>query len=292
MADKNEKAVISSASQRIAQQVTDNAGKIRYILVAALAVVVVALAAFGLFRRSAREARAASERALFQAQIDSYTKPENDAFAAFAAVAAGYSGSDAAVAAKIYQFAVALRDNDYDAAEKAARDFIGQNPKHDFIPRMRLALGQLLLGGDRIDEARKEIEPLSKMGGATAPEAALTIAQIYEREADSLEGSAREAKLMEARNAYTNITSQAQNRFAYWPQSVVLAAEFSLLMVNDKLMNYKHPEPRTMAIAAGGALPGGVSVAAEDMPAPPEDAMELPEGDEKDLVEFEKEIAQ
>ncbi len=291
MAEKKEKDDLSSVSQRLAKQVTDNAGKIRNIIIAVVIVVVAFVAVFLIMRRNASESLAASERALFQAQVDTYTKPENDAMATFAAVAREYSGSAAADSARVYQFAVALKDNDFDAAEKAAREFIKQNPTHAFAPRMRLALGQLLLNINRVDEAKAEIEPLSKLGGATQPEAAITIAQIYEREADKLEGPAREQKLIEAQNAYTNIMAQSQNRFSYWPQSVVLAAEFSLLAVNDKLQGYTHPEPKVMPPAAVGAsLPEGLSV--DIMPAPPSETDDLSDASDDDLVDVEENAAQ
>ncbi len=100
MAEKKEKDDLSSVSQRLAKQVTDNAGKIRNIIIAVVIVVVAFVAVFLIMRRNASESLAASERALFQAQVDTYTKPENDAMATFAAVAREYSGSAAADSAR------------------------------------------------------------------------------------------------------------------------------------------------------------------------------------------------
>lgn len=293
MADKKEKEE-RLISQRLAQQVAETAGKAKYPVIAAIALIIVAIIVIALVRRSNEATRIASENALYKAQIDAYTKLDGDPQSILGEVVGRYPGTPAAAQASIYQFAFAVRDGQAETAEKIARDFIAKNSRHEFVPRMRLALGQLLLDNDRVGDARREIEPLSRQPGATMPEALLTMAQIYEREAEPLkdEPAAYEQKLIEARDAYTNIVAQAQNRQAFWPPSVVLAADFSLLLVNDKLAGYSHPAPK--GAPASAAAPGSEALDVSIIPAPPSDtaaprepaeppaageAPETPEGD-------------
>jgi hypothetical protein len=173
--------------------------------------------------------------------------------------------------ALIFQFTHATSLEDKSIAEKLARDFLKAYPKDDFANRMRLSLGNLLMNAGRLEEAKTEIDAVVRQNDGTLPEALLAQAQIKQLEAELVKADkdAYNKKLGEAREAYASIVSQVQAQREFWPEKVYLAAEFSLLLINDQLAGYQHPAPKLPAAPLSSAEAENMDVGV--VAAPPSD---------------------
>lgn len=247
MAEAKERAPSPSGSP-LAAKVAEKADRIKYFALALLAAFVVCAAIVIGIRNNDAARIAEANNAVFMTGIEAQGKPEAEIMSMFAKIARDYRGLPAAEQAIIYQFGFAFSTNDLAAAEKAARDFLAHYPSSSFAPNMRLALGQTLMNLGRHDEAKRELEPLRDGPAKTLTDARLALAQILEREAEAAAAGGDDAyqdRLEQAREAYTDIVTQSRyagERPIFWPPRVVSFAEYALILINDRLAGYEHPE--------------------------------------------------
>ncbi|MCC8167111.1 MAG: hypothetical protein LIQ31_13430 [Planctomycetes bacterium] len=238
----------------------ERADKLKYIVLAVIVIVLAAIAIVNYMRRAAVEREIAARNDVFRTVIDVSTKPEVDAPAVLAEAARKYSGTPAGASASMFQFAGAFNSDNYPAAEQAARDFIRTYPENELVPRARLALGQSLVMQDKLTEAAGIFRELAAMNDpATFPEAKLALAQTLEKEAeaarDDPEEYRRRLELAEAEYndiaVRSRIASPAQRGF--WPQVVMLSADFALVKIKDTLAGHSFGTPTTMRATAPAA---------------------------------------
>ncbi len=244
----------------IGHALAERADKLKYIVLAVIVVVIAAIAIVNYMRRAAVEREIAARNDVFRTVIDVSTKPELDAKAVLADAARKYSGTPAGASASMFQFAGAFNSDDYAAAEQAARDFIRTYPQNELVPRARLALGQSLVMQDKLTEAAGIFRELAAMNDpATFPEAKLALAQTLEKEAEAVRDNPEEyRRRLELAEAEYNdiavrsrIASPAQRGF--WPQVVMLSADFALVKIKDTLAGHSFGTPTTMRATAPAA---------------------------------------
>ncbi|MDR3211396.1 MAG: tetratricopeptide repeat protein [Planctomycetota bacterium] len=244
-----------SLSQRLADNITVRASKIRWAFWLFFGVLIVALVAVTLVRNQRSGRLTDSENSLYQAQVDAFGRVDADPPAILGQVAENYRGLPAGAKAIMYAYAYQLGENNLEAAESLANDFLKTYPNSRFAPDFHLGLAKLLHNSGKTEEARREVEPLARQDGLDIyPEAALLLAEITESEAEPLADNPelQNQKLTEAREIYTNLVTQAQSRL-YWPPSVRLRADFALLLLNDRMAGYRHPSPQGSPPAAASA---------------------------------------
>ncbi len=238
----------------------ERADKLKYIVLAVIVLVIAAIAIVNYMRRAAVEREIAARNDVFRTIIDVSTKPELDAQAVLTEAARKYSGTPAGASASMFQFAGAFNSNDYAAAEQAARDFIRTYPDNELTPRARLALGQSLLMQNKLTEAAASFRELAAMNDpATFPEAKLALAQTLEKDAEAVRDNPEEyRRRLELAEAEYNdiavrsrIASPAQRGF--WPQVVMLSADFALVKIKDTLAGHSFGTPTTMRASAPAA---------------------------------------
>ncbi len=244
----------------IGHALAERADKLKYIVLAVIVVVIAAIAIVNYMRRAAVEREIAARNDVFRTVIDVSTKPEIDAKAVLADAARKYSGTPAGASASMFQFAGAFNSDDYAAAEQAARDFIRTYPQNELVPRARLALGQSLVMQDKLTEAAGIFRELAAMNDpATFPEAKLALAQTLEKDAEAVRDNPEEyRRRLELAEAEYNdiavrsrIASPAQRGF--WPQVVMLSADFALVKIKDTLAGHSFGTPTTMRATAPAA---------------------------------------
>ncbi len=291
MAEKNEKGNVS-ASQKLADKVAEKAVSGRHYIVAIIiAAVLITVIAF--IYRSRVEAQAiAAENALYKAKMDVAANLGNDYIGIFDRIVSEYPGTPAAAQAIIQQFGYANNASEYETAEKIARNFLKAFSQHQFAPRMRLALGQLLMNDGNLAEARSELEAVQRLNDASYPEATLALAQLLEQEAEAVKDDDAEykKKLILAREAYSNITSQMESPSStqYWPQDLRPFAEFSLTLINDKLAGYTHPAPKNQSQPASAVAADASETDLGLIAAPPQAEAET-QPDEKQAADNQDE---
>lgn len=292
MADKHaepKEEDINSISSRLTKVVTEKADFIKYAALAVFAVLIIALAVVYYTRSANAARRAESENALYRAEYLASQHPDQNASETFAKMAKEYAGLPAGMRAQVMQFSQAFNAKDYAGAATAIRDFLKANPGSSFAPRAQLALGQTLLMQEKYPEAEAE---LRRLAGTRAPstyaEAKFALAQTLERSAESVKDNAEEYKrrLGVAAEEYADIVGQARaiSRRGYWPTAVLMASDYALVTLRDKLAGYDHKLPQGSNAAAptstAAALPS--SLGAGDI--------EVPSGDPLATVKEEAEI--
>lgn len=280
----------------LATKVADKADKIKWFVIVLLLVVVAAMVIFSLVRRQAAEREAAAESRLYQAEIDMLTQPEQDGVAIFGDLAKEYAGLPAGARALIFQFSQAFNTRQYDKAEAAIRELLAKYPKHEFIDRARLALGQALVMQDKTGEAAALFRELTSVSGSPVyPEAKLALAQTLERQAEEAKDDPEEyrRRLEAAREEYNDMVGQARSPLqrSFWPQSIVLPADFALTLLNDKLAGHEHKNPVAAPRSAASALPATIDMTQFAPPSAEEIATDGEVGGEAVEVEEENETA-
>ncbi|MDR1612497.1 MAG: hypothetical protein LBT97_06895 [Planctomycetota bacterium] len=243
----------------------EKADRIKYLVVAAIAVLIASALVIGWVRNAGKARDAAANNALFKAEIETVGKMPDEAVAVFGKVIDEYAGLPAAEQALISQFALLFYANRHKEAEAPLREHLKNFPASAFAPRIRLALGQTLLQLGDIGGAKRELDSLRNGPVEVVPEARLSLAQALEREADAAGDDKAEygRRLELAREAYFEIVNQARTRTSFWPRPIVENAEFSLLLVNDKLAGYQYRNPLRPVPPEGGDF-----VAIDEPPVP------------------------
>lgn len=278
----------------VAHRVAEKADKIKYLVIALIVIVAAAVVIVTTQRRSAASREAAAENAFYQTNVELMAQPEGDVAAAFAKMAKEYAGLPTGARSLISQFAFAFNTRDFATAETALGEFVKGYPKHPLVPRARLALGQTLVMLGRSAEAQPIFQGLAESGSADlVPEARLALAQALELDAEAAKGDAEEyrRRLERAAAAYNEIVVNARidapSQRIYWPQAIVLSADFALVAIKDKLAGHEHSAPLALQHAATGAA-GDEPVMA--LPPPPsEDEADAADDEPTDKGETETE---
>lgn len=249
----------------LATKVAAKADKIKWIVIVLLVLVVAAMVTFSLVRRQAAKREAEAESRLYQAEIDMLTQPEQDGVAIFGDLAKEYAGIPAGARALIFQFSQAFNTRQYDKAEAAIRELLAKYPRHEFIARARLALGQALVMQNKTGEAAALFRELTSIQGSPVyPEAKLALAQALEHQAEEAKDNPGEyrRRLEAAREEYNDMIGQARSPLqrGFWPQSIVRTADFALTLLNDKLAGYEHKNPLAVQRSAASALPATIDI--------------------------------
>lgn len=244
MAEKKEDATVD-VTRKLADKVAEKADRIKYLVLAALAMLIVAGLVIGWVRSSGKARDAAANDALFKAGMDGVGKTPEEFAPILKKVAVDYAGLPAAEQALIFEFTALYYSGKYKEAEEPLRTHMKDFPASAFAPKVRLALGQTLLQQGDFAGAKRELQPLLAGPASVMPEARLAYAQALEREAEAAKDDKAEYanRLERAREAYFEIVNQAQTRTSLWPQGVVQSAEFALLMMDDKLAGYEYRNP-------------------------------------------------
>lgn len=255
MAEKNDSEV--SAETTLSHRVAAKADKIKYLVLAVIAIVAIAGVTLYQQRRSAIAREAAAEDKVFQTLIDIQGTPEADALPALGKAAEELKGLPAGARALMMQFSYAYNTKEYAAAEAAARSFISTYPKSTMLGRANLALGQSLVMQGKVSDAILVFDNLVKTESPEVfAEAKLALAQSYELEADRLKDSDPDAarrNLESAEREYNDIIVRSRTTVGqrgFWPQAITLPADFSLILIKDKLAGYQHEAPRGPESAA------------------------------------------
>lgn len=280
-------------SSTLSRLISEKADKIKYAVLVAVILLVIIFVALTLIRRSTVNREAEAENRMFQTMVDLERAPESDAMAMFAKVAADYPGLPAASRAEMARFAYAYNTRDYVTAEQAARDYLKNFANGSHAPGMRLGLAQsLLMQGKNAEAATMLRDLVSREIPEIFPEAKLALAQALELSAEAAQDDPADHRrlLEQAAAEYNDIIVRSQitvpSQRGFWPQAVTLPAQFSLAVIKDQLIGYKHPEPASadaplteaereavMSIPppANPESPVGASGDPEDgeMPAPP-----------------------
>ncbi|MCC8180178.1 MAG: tetratricopeptide repeat protein [Planctomycetes bacterium] len=277
MRSEHKKADDTSTTSRLAVKVAEKADKLKYIIIAVVVILLVAAGVFSYVRRSRAEKTAAADTAFFTAELEQGQNP-GEGIQIFGKMAQDYAGLPAGARAQIVQFAQAFNTREFATAETAARNFISRYPDSIFTPRARLALAQTVLEMDRVSEAVNMLRELTSVRTPDIyPEAKLALAQALEREAEQVKDSdpaEYRRRLEVAAEEYADIVGQSQSPTGrgFWSQAVVLPADFSLVLVRDKLAGYEHPAPLGRAESAASALPATIDMS--DFPPPAADPVE------------------
>lgn len=253
MAENNtDTQVTPDKFERLSNAVAMKADKIKYLVLAAVIIVIAAVAIFSYTRRSRATRETAAQNQVFQSIVDMQSNPETaDGAAVFGKQAKEFAGLPAGAQAQLLQFAFAYNAKDFAGAEQAARDFIRTYPKSGMVTRVRLALGQTLLQQNRIGDAVSAFrEIVAANEPETFPEAKLALAQALERDALQAQDNPDEyrRRLETAEREYNDIISRSRivgAQRGFWPQAVVLPADYALVQIKDKLAGHTLGEPAT-----------------------------------------------
>lgn len=271
MAEKKDKdEAADSGLSRLSEKVAEKAHIIKYLIVAIVVILVVSGAVFAYLSRQRLAQDTAAESTLFRDQADAAANPGKSGLEAFTKDADAFKGLPAGARARIYAYGSAHQARNLDAAEKEARAFLTEYPQNPFVPRMRLALAQTLMAKGKLPEAVGMFRELKSSGKVDVEaESSLALAQALEREADAAKDNPDEytRRLESARAAYNDIVllARAPNPTMRWPQHVLGVAEFSLVIINDKLAGYRHEAP----VKAAPAAPVGPMMDESLIPPPP-----------------------
>lgn len=285
MADNAEKhkGEEESRTSRLAGTIAQKANKIKYVVLALVIVLIAAMVVFSQQRRAKAAREAEAENKIFQAEVDLANTPENDGIPVFGKLGADYASLPAGARAYINQFAIAFNTRDFAKAETAARDLLKSYPKNIMASRVRLALAQSLLMQDKTTEAQSIFRDLAQSADFTVmPAAKLALAQSLERDAEAVKDNPDEyrRRLEAAEAEYNDIIVRSQisvpSQRGFWPQAVTLPADFSLVVIKDKLAGYRHEAP-VAAPPAPAAVPGEFESVMNIPPPPPESEEEVAE---------------
>lgn len=252
MAENNPETPAQSPDKfdRLSSAVAMKADRLKHIVLAVVIIGIVAIAVFSYVRRSGRERANAAQNQVFQNIMNLQRNADSmDPVAIFGAQAKEFAGLPAGIQAQLYEFAFAFADDKFDVAERAARDFIRANPKNVMTPRVKFALGQtqMQLGkiGDAIASFREQV---AANDPAIFPEAKLALAQALECDAEQVKDNPEEyrRRLEAASMEYNDIISRSRivgGQRGFWPQAVVLPADFALVRIKDRLAGHVLAEP-------------------------------------------------
>ncbi len=282
-ADKNEEK--PSLGHRLAEK----ADKIKYIVIALVVIALAGIALFNYQRRQTAAREMQAENKLYQSEIDLMSKPESDAIGMFSQLAKDYQGLPAGARSLVMKFGFAYNTRDYVAAEQAARDYLKEYPKSPMTSRVRLSLGQALRMQNKTNEAVTVFRELvSAAAPDILPEAKLALAQALESQAEESKDNPEEYKrrLEAAEAEFNDIIVRSQinvpGQSGFWPQAVVLPADFSLVVIKDKLAGYKHQSPRA---AEQPAVTQSELESAAQVTTPPSDTPAEPAAKEEEKPE-------
>gem|GEM_PF-2981595 len=252
MAEKQSYEASPSLSHRVAAR----ADKIKYIVIALVVIVAAGIGIFTYQRQQSEAKEARAENALYQAEIDILNAPETDAAGMFGKMAQEFRGMPAGARALVMQFGHAFNTGDFAVAEKAARDFLAQYPSNILAERAALSLGQALLEQNRLQPAIDELRKLTNTATPEMlPEAKLALAQALEKYAEEAKDNPDEyrSRLAAAEAEYNDIIVRSQisapSQRGFWPQAVTVPADFSLVVIKDKLSGHVHESPVKMSDA-------------------------------------------
>lgn len=281
MAEKNDSGV--GAETTLSHRVAAKADKIKYAVLAVVAVVVIGGVVLYQQRSSAAKREAEAENRVFQTLIDIQSTPESDALPVLAKAAEDLKGLPAGSRALMMQFSYAFNTKEYAAAEAAARSFISTYPKSTMLGRANLALGQSLVMQGKVSDAILVFDNLVKTESPEIfAEAKLALAQSYELEAERLKDSdpaAAHRNLQSAEREYNDIIVRSRTTVGqrgFWPQAITLPADFSLILIKDKLAGYQHEAPRGPESAALNTVEREAAVMATPPPSDEREASEEP----------------
>ncbi|MDR1535798.1 MAG: hypothetical protein LBU64_12015 [Planctomycetota bacterium] len=246
-----------------------------------LGLLVMLLAAgFVAWRRQVAHAREVeAENQVYRLEVELMSKPEAEAITAFRREARDFAGLPAGARALLANFAFSFNTRDFAGAEQAMRDFISGYPDNYLLPRAKLALAQSLIAQAKLSESEALLRELTRnLHPEVFPEAKLALAQTLEKIAEAAKGDSDEyrRRLTAAEEEYNDIVVRSQisipSQRGFWPQIIVLAADFSLVVIRDRLAGYQHPEPgRIYPPTQAGE--GNSSSAAEENNSPAEGEM-------------------
>ncbi|MDR2391294.1 MAG: hypothetical protein LBE84_06425 [Planctomycetota bacterium] len=262
MAEIVQQPVSGEDPPELAVRVAEKIRKSRRWLIPAVLIIAAAAAVIAYGRHAAARREAEAENAVFRSEVELATKPDFD-IAVLDREASEYKGFPAGARALATRFARAFADRDYATAERSAREFISSYPKSVFISRVRLALVQALFMGGKFSEAESLLRDLIRSAGPDIfPQAKLALAQTLERLAEeSVNPDEYRRYLEEAETEYNDIVVRSQisvpSQRGYWPPAVVVAADFALVAVKDRLAGYIHPAPGRPAASSLIPPPAG-----------------------------------
>lgn len=276
MAEKTD-APTEGGAGALSHHIAEKADKIKYLVLAVVVVLVAALIIFNYQRRAAANRKAEAGNKVFQAIIDVRSTPDSDAVALFRAGADEYAGLPAGAQARLLEFAFAYNTGKYAEAESAAKAFIRDYPSSSLVNRAKMALGQSLLMQDKLTEAISTFRALSATADPEVlPGAKLGLAQSLERDAEAVKDDTEEyhRRLGLAEEEYNDIIARSRITIAaqrgFWPQAVVLPADYALVLIKDKQAGHEPGIPSSMVPAPGPAeVPATLPMPTES-PAVPE----------------------
>ncbi len=160
------------------------------------------------------------------------------------------------------------------------------------VSRARFAQAQAMFQQGKVEEAVAAFRDLAATNDAELfPEIKLALAQALERRAEDAKDNPDEyrSRLEEAEAEYTDIVTRAQisvpSQRGFWPQAVILPADYALVQIKDKLAGHVHAKP-AVAAAAQAVRDGVMSIPpppADSAPAATEEAAdEVAGGEEND----------
>ena len=248
MADIVQRPVAEESPPELAVRVAEKIRRSSRWLIPALLIVVAAAAVVAYGRHAASRREAEAENAVFRSEVELAARPNFD-IADLDREANEYKGLPAGARALTTRFSRAFADRDFAAAERSIREFISSYPQSAFLSRARLALAQALFMGGKFSEAESLLRDLIRVAGPDIfPQAKLALAQTLERLAgESVNPDEYRRRLEEAETEYNDIVVRSQisvpSQRGYWPPAVVIAADFALVAVKDRLAGYVHPAP-------------------------------------------------
>lgn len=255
MAEKNDAA---EGASTFSHRVAEKADRIKYVAVAVVVILVAGLIIFNYQRRASAAKRTEAGNKVFQTVIDVRTNPGADAVSLFGAAAKEFSGLPGGAQAQLLQFAFAYNTGKYAEAERAAKDFIRDYPASSLVNRVKMALGQALLMQDKLTEAISTFRDLVTTADPEIfPGSKLGLAQSLEKDAEAVRDDEIEyrRRLELAETEYNDIIVRSRITIAaqrgYWPQAVVLPADYALVLIKDKLAGHEPGVPSSMVPAQG-----------------------------------------
>lgn len=259
MAEKTD-APTEGGAGSLSHHLAEKADKIKYLVLAVVVVLVAVLILFNYQRRAAASRKTEAGNKVFQTIIDIRGNSDSDAVALFGATADEYAGLAAGAQARLLEFAFAYNTGKYAEAEKAAKEFIREYPSSSLVNRAKMALGQSLLMQDKLTEAISTFRALSATADPEVlPGAKLGLAQSLERDAEAVKDDTEEyhRRLALAEEEYNDIIARSRITIAaqrgFWPQAVVLPADYALVLIKDKQAGHEPGTPSSMVPAPGPA---------------------------------------
>ncbi len=265
----------------LAHTLAQKADRLKYVILAAVALLV-AVAAVVLYTGNSRAKQRASESdAVFRAFAQLQGKTAAEAAPILAATAKQFAGQPAGIPAAVQALGVSMDAKQYAEAETVGKAFLADYPDSPLVPRFRVSIAQAQLQLGKAAEAVEGLRSLVPVAGPEIlPEAKLALAQALELRAEEAKENPDEyrRRLEEAQAEYTDIASRARlaspAQRGFWPQIVTLTADYALVQIKDRLAGHELPAPTGGAAALDAAVTPAELEALEALRPPAEAAAE------------------